>query len=217
MLVQLARQRSSSACTAQSFTAHVTSQSSYNPSLVLTRKTWYFKDNHSAFAPLNAGSTGTEQQDGKRKNQMPPNVLISTHFISKFYGAQPLFTDISLQVFDNERLGLIGPNGAGKSTFLKILADMEPADSGEISRKRNIRMVYLPQEDVLDPEKTVEETLFHAIPKELEAWQVSKRRQEIIRLIQVDKPGGKNTLRRVAQKGGHRSSPVSKTGFTPHG
>jgi len=117
---------------------------------------------------------------------MPSNILISTHFISKFYGAQPLFTDISLQVFDHERLGLIGPNGAGKSTFLKILAGMEPADSGEISRKRNISMNYLSQEDVLDPEKNIEETLFHAIPKDLEAWQVSKRRQEIMSLIQVD-------------------------------
>ena len=123
---------------------------------------------------------------------MSSNVLISTHFISKFYGTHPLFTDISLQVFNNERLGLIGPNGAGKSTFLKILADMEPADSGEISRKRNISMVYLSQDDVLDPEKTIEETLFHAIPKELEAWQVSKRRQEIMSLIQVD-----NTNRKV--------------------
>ena len=117
---------------------------------------------------------------------MTPSLLISTHFTSKAYGAQPLFTDISLQVFDNERLGLIGPNGAGKSTFLKILADMEPADSGEISRKRNIHIIYLPQDDVLGPEKTIEETLFHAIPKELEAWQVSKRRQEIMSLIGVD-------------------------------
>ncbi len=106
--------------------------------------------------------------------------------MSKSYGAQPLFTDISLQVFDNDRLGLIGPNGAGKSTFLKILADMETADSGEISRKRDTHMIYLPQEDVLDPERTVEETLFHAIPKALEAWQVSKRRQEIMHLIEVD-------------------------------
>jgi len=117
---------------------------------------------------------------------MPSNVLISTHFISKSYGAQPLFSDISLQVFDNESLGLIGPNGAGKSTFLRILADMEPADSGEISRIRNTRMIYLPQEDVLDPEKTIEETLFYPIPKELETWQVSKRRQEIMSLIQVE-------------------------------
>jgi ATP-binding cassette subfamily F protein uup len=117
---------------------------------------------------------------------MAPSLLISTHFTSKSYGAQPLFTDISLQIFDNDRLGLIGPNGAGKSTFLKILADIEPADSGEISRKRNIHMIYLPQDDVLDPEKTMEETLFHAIPKELEAWQVRKRRQEIMSIIGVD-------------------------------
>ena len=81
---------------------------------------------------------------------------------------------------------MIGPNGAGKSTFLKILADMEPSDSGEISRKKNIRMIYLPQDDVLDPEKTIEEVLFYTIPKEFEAWQVSKRRQEIISLIGVD-------------------------------
>lgn len=112
--------------------------------------------------------------------------------MSKSYGAHPLFDDISLQIFDNERLGLIGPNGAGKSTFLKILANIETADSGEISRKRNIHMVYLPQDDVLDPEKTIEETLFHPIPKELEAWQFDKRRQEIISLIGVD-----NTKQRV--------------------
>jgi len=117
---------------------------------------------------------------------MSPSLLISTHSASKSYGAHPLFDDISLQIFDNERLGLIGPNGAGKSTFLKILANIETADSGEISRKRNIHMVYLPQDDVLDPEKTIEETLFHPIPKELEAWQFDKRRQEIINLIGVD-------------------------------
>ncbi|MBW2604593.1 MAG: ABC-F family ATP-binding cassette domain-containing protein [Deltaproteobacteria bacterium] len=117
---------------------------------------------------------------------MAPSSLISTRSTSKSYGAQPLLTDISLQVFDDDRLGLIGPNGAGKSTFLKILADMEPADSGEISRKRNIHMVYLSQDDVLGPEKTIEETLFHAVPKGLESWQVSKRRQEIMSLIGVD-------------------------------
>ena len=122
----------------------------------------------------------------KTNKKMTSRLLISTHFTSKSYGAYPLFTDISLQIFDNERMGLIGPNGAGKSTFLKILADIEPADSGEISRKKNMHMIYLPQDDVLDPEKTIEEILFHPIPKKLEAWQVSKRRQEIMSLIGVD-------------------------------
>ncbi|MGA8179325.1 MAG: ABC-F family ATP-binding cassette domain-containing protein [Desulfobacterales bacterium] len=117
---------------------------------------------------------------------MASNILISTHFINKSYGEHPLFSDISLQVFDKDRLGLIGPNGAGKSTLLKILADIESVDSGEISRKRETHMIYLPQEDVLDSEKTIEKILFHTMPKGLEEWQVIKRRQEIMRLIQLD-------------------------------
>jgi ATP-binding cassette subfamily F protein uup len=117
---------------------------------------------------------------------MASNVLISTHSISKSYGSEPLFTDISLQIFDNERMGLIGPNGAGKSTLLKILVNGERVDSGKISRKRNTRLLYLPQEDILDPEKTVEATLLHAMPKEFEAWQIRKRCREILSLIEVD-------------------------------
>ena len=122
---------------------------------------------------------------------MPSNVLISTHFITKSYGVQPLFSDISLQVLDNERLGLIGPNGAGKSTLLKILANIEPVDSGEISLKKNTHIIYLPQEDVLDPKKTIAETLRQAVPEGLEPWQVNKRHQEIMGLIEVDNPDGK--------------------------
>jgi ABC transport system ATP-binding/permease protein len=122
-------------------------------------------------------------------------VLISTHAIGKSYGAQPLFTHISLQVLENDRLGLIGPNGAGKSTLLKILAGMEPVDSGEISRKRDARLIYLPQEDDLDPEKTIEEALLQVVPETLETWQVSKRRQEIMTLLELDSTHRKvNTL-----------------------
>ena len=122
---------------------------------------------------------------------MASSVLISTHFITKSYGSQPLFSDISLPICDDERLGLIGPNGAGKSTLLKILVGREPVDSGEISLKRNTRIIYLPQEDVLDPEKTIAETLRHAAPEGLEPWQVGKRHQEIMGLIEADDPDQK--------------------------
>ncbi len=122
---------------------------------------------------------------------MSLNILISTHFICKSFGAKPLFTDISLQVRENERMGLIGPNGAGKSTLLKILAGTEPVDFGKISRKRNTRTMVLAQEDVLDPEKTIEETLFQTVPAGLEPWQIDKRRQEIIDVMELDDTGGK--------------------------
>ena len=120
---------------------------------------------------------------------MTANLLISTHSIGKSYGPQPLFSDISLQVSADERLGLIGPNGAGKSTLLRVLAGLSSADSGEISRRHGTCIVYLPQEDALDPAKTVEETLKEAIPPTLAAWEAGQRRREILNLIEMDDCG----------------------------
>ena len=122
---------------------------------------------------------------------MASNVLISSHSVSKSYGAQSLFTDISLQVLENERMGLIGPNGAGKSTLLKMLAGVESVDSGTISRRRSVRMIYLPQNDALDPEKTIEETLLSGMDDDIEPWQMEKRLQEIQSLIYLDDPSQK--------------------------
>ena len=72
--------------------------------------------------------------------------LLSCQAVTKSFGATPLFSEISLTINEKERLGLIGPNGSGKSTFLKVMSGILPADSGEISIKKETRLVYLPQE-----------------------------------------------------------------------
>jgi ATP-binding cassette subfamily F protein uup len=94
---------------------------------------------------------------------MASTLLIQCKTISKSFSLHPLFAGITLGFFEDERMGLIGPNGSGKSTLLKILAGLETADAGEITRKRDTRLVYLPQADDLDPEKTVEQTLLEAV------------------------------------------------------
>src|SRR5690606_38966468 len=60
-------------------------------------------------------------------------------------------------------IGLIGPNGAGKSTLLKILAGMIHAEGGDITLRKNLRLVYMPQVEKFNPEHTVLEAALDAL------------------------------------------------------
>lgn len=75
---------------------------------------------------------------------MPP--LINAQQISKAFGAEPLFENVSFTIDEGARIGLIGPNGSGKSTLLKILAGSIPPDSGEVAIRKRLRLSYLAQE-----------------------------------------------------------------------
>ncbi len=74
--------------------------------------------------------------------------LLSARNLTKSFDSHRLFTDVGLHLVENDRLGLIGPNGAGKSTLLKILAGLEDSDSGEITRRRGLRLIYVAQDDL---------------------------------------------------------------------
>ncbi len=85
------------------------------------------------------------------------SILISANQIKKGFGARALFDSITFVIESEDRVGLIGPNGAGKSTLLKILAGEETPDAGELSIQRGLRIGYLEQTPVLNPEATVVE------------------------------------------------------------
>ena len=117
---------------------------------------------------------------------MSSNVLINIQSAHKSFGSQALFADISLGFFANERVGLIGPNGSGKSTLLKILAGTDTFDSGNISRKRDLKLVYLAQEDRFKPEQTIEEILREQFVADFEdaahfrqAWEITEMIQQM--------------------------------------
>ena len=94
---------------------------------------------------------------------MSRSVLLSCEAISKAYGAQSLFTELSFSLCEGDRVGLVGPNGSGKSTFLKILAGIEEPDSGTRAVRRLARIGYVPQEPEFPPERTAEELLSEAL------------------------------------------------------
>jgi len=92
-------------------------------------------------------------------------ILISCRSISKSFSARPLFKDITFGIEDGQRIGLIGPNGSGKSTLLKILAGTIEPDDGEIVVRRNLRTVYMEQQDIFPQEKTVTDIIKDAAAK----------------------------------------------------
>lgn len=75
---------------------------------------------------------------------MPP--ILNAQSVTKQFGAEPLFRDISLTVDDGARIGLIGPNGAGKSTLLAVLAGQVDPDTGEVAVRKRARTAYVPQD-----------------------------------------------------------------------
>lgn len=75
------------------------------------------------------------------------------------FGHHALLDHASFQLDPGERVGLIGRNGAGKSSLLKAIAGEIKLDDGNIWRASSVRIVYVPQEPVLDPSHTVFEAV----------------------------------------------------------
>jgi len=75
--------------------------------------------------------------------------LVNLAGVSKTFGAQHLFSDVSLQVGAGRRIAIVGPNGAGKTTLLEIITGEQEADAGTVARGRDVVIGYLRQ-DVAD-------------------------------------------------------------------
>ncbi|MBS7577519.1 MULTISPECIES: ribosomal protection-like ABC-F family protein [unclassified Enterococcus] len=86
-------------------------------------------------------------------------LLLQAQDISKLFGSDTLFEHLDMQIESNAKIGLVGKNGVGKSTFLKIIAGVEAASSGEIITKKNLTMSYLDQNSGLKSSLTVFEEL----------------------------------------------------------
>ncbi|HEY8671033.1 MAG TPA: ATP-binding cassette domain-containing protein, partial [Terriglobales bacterium] len=87
---------------------------------------------------------------------MPP--VINAQKISKAFGANPLFQNVSFTVSERDRIGLIGPNGSGKSTLLRILAGTEDSDSdsGDVAVRKRLRLCHVKQDSTFEPGDTVQ-------------------------------------------------------------
>ena len=86
--------------------------------------------------------------------------------LTKSYGDRMLFADVTLGIYQGDKIGLIAANGAGKTTFLNIIAGNEDYDSGNVVFRNGLRVGYLPQLPPFNPEQTA---LEYATPEPIRA------------------------------------------------
>lgn len=85
---------------------------------------------------------------------------LSVENISKSYGERVLFEDISFGINKDQKVAFVAKNGSGKTSILNMIAGLDTPDRGQIIRRKEISMAYLSQNDVLNPDLTIEETIF---------------------------------------------------------
>ncbi len=85
------------------------------------------------------------------------DVLLNVQGLTKEFSGERLFEPVSFIVREHDRTAIIGPNGAGKSTLIKILLGQEEASSGQVIISKNVRIGYLSQDVIENPNHTLYE------------------------------------------------------------
>ncbi|QQE11503.1 energy-dependent translational throttle protein EttA [Planctomycetota bacterium] len=93
----------------------------------------------------------------------PQKIIYSMLGVSKKYNNKTVIKDISLSYFYGAKIGVLGLNGSGKSTLLRIIAGIDKDFDGEIQITPGYTVGYLPQEPLVDEDKTVREVVEEAV------------------------------------------------------
>lgn len=72
--------------------------------------------------------------------------MLSVSGLSKSFGPRTLFRDVTFRLTSGRRIALVGGNGVGKTTLMEIIVGTQEADEGDVSRQKDLRIGYLPQE-----------------------------------------------------------------------
>ncbi|MFA8439353.1 ribosomal protection-like ABC-F family protein [Pueribacillus sp. YX66] len=82
-------------------------------------------------------------------------IILQVNNVSKSFGAEPILTDIKLEVKMNEKVAIVGRNGVGKSTLLKLITGEFSHDSGNIIIPKDVTIGYLAQHSGIESEKSI--------------------------------------------------------------
>lgn len=92
--------------------------------------------------------------------------FLSVEQLTKSYGERILFSDLTFGIEQGQKAAIVAKNGAGKSTLLRCLLGFEPADSGTVTFRKELRIAFMEQTEDLNPELSVlDAVLDHDLPE----------------------------------------------------
>ena len=106
---------------------------------------------------------------------------VSVEGLTKSYGINPLFNNISFNINEGDKIALIARNGVGKSTLLRILAGQETPDSGKFWINKEVTVALFEQDPVFDEDKTIVENIFkanHPIIKAIQKYELAMEAED---------------------------------------
>jgi len=103
--------------------------------------------------------------------------IVVAENLTKYYGAQDVFSNVSFQISHGDKIALVGANGAGKTTLLRIIAGLESPTSGRIRVAKTLLIGYLSQRAELNSERTLYDEMCEVFA-ELRTLQAQLRQLE---------------------------------------
>lgn len=108
--------------------------------------------------------------------------ILNIKNIKKYIGLREIFSDVSFNVHEGDKIAIVGQNGKGKTTLLKIIVGLEEYDEGEIDKSKSLRIGYLSQNsDFISLENTLEEEIRSA---DSEMYSIIKKKTEVENLLE---------------------------------
>src|SRR5690606_5688069 len=122
---------------------------------------------------------------------------LSIESLSKSFGEKKLFNNISFGIDQGQKIALVGINGAGKSTLMKIIMGLEVPDSGKVGINQAIKVAYVHQNPVFEPNLSIFQTIFSSTTNEV--FEVMQKYQKAIKEAEAGK-GNEEEFARLMER-----------------